>query len=198
MKSLHDSPTATWNYESRCAEFQSISIAWNRHRRRRFPGVRPSSGAAMFVRQTAFDISRDVWLEHVAAPEDGRTSERWVVAWPRCAVSRISNQHGLGECRTVCRLEVGDTAGWKPALQPFRFMERPIAAFLLGLTLLAVPVLCAEDGYELWLRYRKVDDPSRRAQYRDAIGHVVVPGENATSEIIRSEFQRALPALLDT
>ena len=32
------------------------------------------------------------------------------------AVSRISNPPGLGELWTVCRLEVGDTAGWKPAL----------------------------------------------------------------------------------
>lgn len=55
-----------------------------------------------------------------------------------------------------------------------------------------------EDGYELWLRYRKVDDAERLIQYRAALGSVVVLGEGATAEIIRSELAQALPALLDT
>ena len=54
-----------------------------------------------------------------------------------------------------------------------------------------------EDGYELWLRYRKVDDPDRLAQYREAIGSAVVLGEGATAEIMRTELARALPTLLD-
>jgi alpha-glucuronidase len=54
-----------------------------------------------------------------------------------------------------------------------------------------------EDGYELWLRYRKVDNPERLTQYRGAIGSVVVIGESATAEIIRAELTRALPVLLD-
>ena len=33
------------------------------------------------------------------------------------AVSRVFNPLGLGPVRTRCRLEVGDTAGWKPALR---------------------------------------------------------------------------------
>jgi alpha-glucuronidase len=55
-----------------------------------------------------------------------------------------------------------------------------------------------EDGYELWLRYRPVDDADRLAQYRQAIRSVVVPGASATAEIIRRELACALPALLDT
>lgn len=54
-----------------------------------------------------------------------------------------------------------------------------------------------EDGYELWLRYRRVENAERLAQYREALGSVVVLGESATAEIIRSELARALPALLD-
>jgi alpha-glucuronidase len=53
-----------------------------------------------------------------------------------------------------------------------------------------------EDGYELWLRYRKVNDPDRLAQYRGAIKGVVILGKSATAEIIRSELERALSALL--
>ncbi len=54
-----------------------------------------------------------------------------------------------------------------------------------------------EDGYELWLRYRKVDSAARLAQYRDAIQSVVVLDASPTAEIIKSECARALPALLD-
>jgi alpha-glucuronidase len=53
-----------------------------------------------------------------------------------------------------------------------------------------------EDGYELWLRYRQVDDPDRLAQYRQAVSSVAVLGQSATAKIIRSELARALPALL--
>lgn len=53
-----------------------------------------------------------------------------------------------------------------------------------------------EDGYELWLRYRGVDDPIRLSQYRQAIQNIVILGESETIEIIRRETTRALPALL--
>ena len=55
-----------------------------------------------------------------------------------------------------------------------------------------------EDGYELWLRYRHVDDPDRLIQYRQAISQVVVLGQSATTEIVKTELERALPALLSS
>lgn len=55
-----------------------------------------------------------------------------------------------------------------------------------------------EDGYELWLRYRKVDNPGQLAQYRKAIQSVTVLGKSATADIIRRELTRALPILLDS
>jgi alpha-glucuronidase len=54
-----------------------------------------------------------------------------------------------------------------------------------------------EDGYELWLRYRKVDNPGQLAQYRNAIHSAMVLGKSATADIIRRELARALPVLLD-
>jgi alpha-glucuronidase len=54
-----------------------------------------------------------------------------------------------------------------------------------------------EDGYELWLRYRRVDDPQMLAAYQETIAGVWLPGGGATAGIIRSELERALPVLLD-
>ncbi|HSD83991.1 MAG TPA: alpha-glucuronidase family glycosyl hydrolase, partial [Anaerolineae bacterium] len=57
--------------------------------------------------------------------------------------------------------------------------------------------ISAEDGYELWLRYRVVDNPDRFSQYRAAIDQVLVLDSSTTGEIVCSELRRALPALLD-
>ncbi len=53
-----------------------------------------------------------------------------------------------------------------------------------------------EDGYELWLRYRQVEDAARLAQYREALPQCFVPGEGSTFTLIKSELARALPGLL--
>ena len=58
------------------------------------------------------------------------------------------------------------------------------------------PDMPKEDGYELWLRYRLVDDPDRIIQYCEAIRNVVILGESEKADIIRSEIANALPALL--
>ncbi|MBI5032928.1 MAG: alpha-glucuronidase [Chloroflexi bacterium] len=54
-----------------------------------------------------------------------------------------------------------------------------------------------EDGYELWLCYRRVENDERLAQYRAAINSIVVLSTSATATIIKNELARALPALLD-
>jgi len=54
-----------------------------------------------------------------------------------------------------------------------------------------------EDGYRLWLRYPKVDDSTRLAQYRSAIDSVSILVEGITYKVIKYELELALPALLD-
>ena len=54
----------------------------------------------------------------------------------------------------------------------------------------------ADDGYELWLKYRKINDVLLLKQYQEALGCVVVPGESATLRIIRNELKRSLNVLL--
>jgi alpha-glucuronidase len=53
----------------------------------------------------------------------------------------------------------------------------------------------AETGYELWLRYRPVDDALQGA-YRQAISAIVVQQPSTTGRVVRSELQRALKGLL--
>ncbi|HEV8215534.1 MAG TPA: alpha-glucuronidase family glycosyl hydrolase [Gemmatimonadaceae bacterium] len=75
---------------------------------------------------------------------------------------------------------------------------RPV---LIGIALSVVPIgaaLRADTGYELWLRYRRVTDASRLAEYRRAFAHVSVSGNSPTVRIIRDELTRALGGLLDT
>jgi alpha-glucuronidase len=90
------------------------------------------------------------------------------------------------------------------SLRETRFISRtnPTRHPLSGVTLFLFMVAAclpvrSEDGYELWLRYRKVEDASTLAQYRAAIPKAFVPGKSPTAEIIRSELRRALPAILD-
>jgi alpha-glucuronidase len=54
-----------------------------------------------------------------------------------------------------------------------------------------------EDGYNLWLRYNKIEQPQRLAQYRDALGSVTIFGGSKSFDIIRNELAIALPVILD-
>ncbi len=54
----------------------------------------------------------------------------------------------------------------------------------------------ADDGYELWLKYRKIDDEHLLKQYRQAVACVTIAGESETLAIIRSELKRSLDVML--
>ena len=54
----------------------------------------------------------------------------------------------------------------------------------------------AEDGSELWLRYRLVSDPALRAQYRAGISALVVDGDTPTLHAARDELTIGLTGLL--
>jgi alpha-glucuronidase len=70
--------------------------------------------------------------------------------------------------------------------------------FLPSLLLLltgAAPILHAEDGYDLWLRYRPVTG-ERLDTYRQAASELVPGAPSATVNIARAELQRGLGGLL--
>ena len=54
----------------------------------------------------------------------------------------------------------------------------------------------AEDGYDLWLRYRLVADAARLAEYRAAIRRLVVEGDSPTLRAARDELVTGLTGLL--
>jgi alpha-glucuronidase len=55
----------------------------------------------------------------------------------------------------------------------------------------------AEDGYNLWLRYDKIENNSLLQQYRNKISSISLYGKSASLEIVRRELLEGLNGLLD-
>lgn len=75
----------------------------------------------------------------------------------------------------------------------------PGVKFIL-LTFIFTTITCftfADDGYQLWLRYKPVEDLARLKEYRDNIKEVVVYGQSETSIAIKKEIIAGLNGLLD-
>jgi alpha-glucuronidase len=71
-----------------------------------------------------------------------------------------------------------------------------LSLFMIALASLATPGAArAEDGYELWLRYRAVKAPAQR-RYRDVAASVVNEGSSPTLHAAEDELRRGLGALL--
>jgi len=72
----------------------------------------------------------------------------------------------------------------------------PTSTYLLLLTVSLHTAVCAEDGYQLWLRYHAIDNPALLSKYRSAITGIYVnkssPGLNAAAE----ELHKGLKGLL--
>ncbi len=68
---------------------------------------------------------------------------------------------------------------------------------------IALLILCfftfclqAEDGYDLWMRYKKIDNAVLLSQYKKQIAAPVVSGTSPTINIIKSELRNALQGIL--
>jgi alpha-glucuronidase len=71
------------------------------------------------------------------------------------------------------------------------------AALALVMLLAGAAVTHAEDGYELWLRYRPVTAPAMLAHYRESATQIVMAGRSPTLNVARAELERGLRGLLD-
>src|SRR5690606_35450710 len=76
--------------------------------------------------------------------------------------------------------------------RPGRWL-RVLAAALLALAVL--PVAQAEDGYELWLRYRPLEQAALE-RYRPRLAQLVAPASSETQRAARQELERGLGGLL--
>jgi alpha-glucuronidase len=74
-------------------------------------------------------------------------------------------------------------------------MKKTIVIFIL---FVSANQLCAENGYDLWLRYIKVSNTSLLNQYKRQIVSPAVIGSSSTIAVIRNELSKALPGLLGT
>ena len=72
------------------------------------------------------------------------------------------------------------------------------AALTIVTILLAAGPAHAEDGYELWLRYRPIDDAGLLKTYRAGITGVLVSSTSPTGNATSDELRRGLSGLLDT
>jgi len=69
-----------------------------------------------------------------------------------------------------------------------------IFLFFIGYSAVALP----QNGYGLWLDYKKVSDASLLGDYQNQIQSVYFPGESSTLDVARAELKLGLNALLGT
>ncbi|TMI86856.1 MAG: hypothetical protein E6H06_20395, partial [Bacteroidetes bacterium] len=61
---------------------------------------------------------------------------------------------------------------------------------------LSAPFIHAEDGYRLWLRYDRIDDPVLLQQYRSQINSINFQGSSPTLTVAKKELLDGLQGLL--
>ncbi len=79
---------------------------------------------------------------------------------------------------------------------PVAFLKHLKPFLALGF-LLSCATVQAEDGYRLWLRYDKVDDPVLLTSYRQNVSAILVEGTSETEKVLQEELKKALGGLLD-
>ena len=80
-------------------------------------------------------------------------------------------------------------------LEQNRSCKALIASIAFAIIFVTGAISKAEDGYRLWLRYDPL--PKRTIEsYRPRIASVVVPGDSATLEVVRTELVNGCTGLL--
>ncbi|HEY8957456.1 alpha-glucuronidase family glycosyl hydrolase [Chitinophaga sp.] len=69
---------------------------------------------------------------------------------------------------------------------------------LLILYLCCILITKAENGYDLWLRYKPVADKALLTSYRESITTIITGGSSATMKIVKEELYAGLSGLLQT
>ena len=66
----------------------------------------------------------------------------------------------------------------------------------LIILILSSSAIRAEDGYELWLRYKPIENKTLLASYRSFFKEVILNGNSATIQVIKNELTKASTAML--
>ncbi len=68
--------------------------------------------------------------------------------------------------------------------------------FVLCIVAPVCSIASADDGYDLWMSYRKLDDATILKEYQQAFSSIVIQGQSETLGIIREEVKKGLDGLL--
>ncbi len=80
-------------------------------------------------------------------------------------------------------------------MKPKKMFKIVMLAFII-LLCGSINHLYADDGYDLWLKYNKVTDAQKLAEYQAAITSVVIQGDSPTCKVMKDELQKGLSGLL--
>jgi alpha-glucuronidase len=97
----------------------------------------------------------------------------------------VSNQES-----EYLRTERSTMIGVEPA------MRMSYSFVVLLIVVSACSMVSADDGYELWISYRKLDDTIRLKEYRQVFSSIVIQGDSETLSIIREEVNNGVDGLL--
>ena len=75
-------------------------------------------------------------------------------------------------------------------------MIRTSFFIFLILVTASIRISRAEDGYDLWLRYKPVSDTRLLQHYNDAVNAIMVEGESPTMILAAGELRTGLSSML--
>lgn len=79
-------------------------------------------------------------------------------------------------------------------------MQQKVKLFIistLAILTLSIQSVKAEDGYDLWLRYEKIEDESLQKYYSSQLENIILSGTNPEIEVIKNELDIALGSMLN-
>ncbi len=71
-------------------------------------------------------------------------------------------------------------------------------SFFILMIICVIQNAFAENGYDLWLRYNKINNPALLKEYSKQISSIYIQNNSATSNIIQQELVRSLTTMLNT
>jgi alpha-glucuronidase len=75
-------------------------------------------------------------------------------------------------------------------------LSLPAVLFALLIVVSFCPFISANDGYNLWLSCKKIDNTAMLQEYRQAFASIVIEGDSETLGIVREELKKGLERLL--